>query len=201
MRKLGNVLGIIFLVILIPLLAINCTIIIKSYTAPNEIPFVFGTTMFAVETDSMNGTINSGDMIICKSADAEDVKVGDIIACAAPSSDGLGLITCRVTGITDNNGKLLFTTNKNTDKAEEEIPISEENVMGIYLSRIKGLGNAAMFMRTPLGLVLFVAAPLLLVLMFDMIRTKLHERKREKDIVKFMEEIEKLNKECGKVYN
>ena len=64
-----------------------------------------------VLTDSMKGTFDAGSLIICKTADPEDIQVGDIICFYDPAGNGTTTVTHRVTQIgTDATGNLTFIT-------------------------------------------------------------------------------------------
>jgi len=78
-HKLLTVVGTILCIILIPVLIINCILIVKSYTS-DEVPDVGGFLPLIVLTDSMYPVIESGDLIICRTAEPEEIRVGDVIA-------------------------------------------------------------------------------------------------------------------------
>ena len=57
-------------IILIPILLINITLIAKSFINKDEVPSIGG-VLPIVLTDSMHPKIESGDLIICHTAEAE----------------------------------------------------------------------------------------------------------------------------------
>ena len=63
LHKVLTVIGTVLCIILIPILIINCTLIIKSFTS-EEVPSVAGKLPLIVLTDSMYPVIESGDLII-----------------------------------------------------------------------------------------------------------------------------------------
>ena len=69
-----------FCFILIPLLLINCTLIIKSITNKNEVPDIGGIFPMVILTDSMNPQLASGDLVICRKVNAKNIKTGDVIS-------------------------------------------------------------------------------------------------------------------------
>ena len=73
-HKILTIIGTILCIILIPILVINLTLIAKSYINKDEVPSIGGTLPLIVLTDSMSPEIESGDLIICRTADAEDIK-------------------------------------------------------------------------------------------------------------------------------
>ena len=114
-HKIFTIIGTVLCIILVPILIINITLIIKSYTNADEVPSVGGYLPLIVLTDSMYPEIESGDLIICHTIDAEDVKEGDVIAFFDPAGNGTSIVTHRVVEIVEEN---MFDTSKN----EIEIP-------------------------------------------------------------------------------
>ncbi|MBQ7875224.1 MAG: S24/S26 family peptidase [Oscillospiraceae bacterium] len=71
MHNVLTVFGTVMCVILLPILIINLILIVKSYTNANEVPSVGGVFPLIVLTDSMYPEIESGDLIICNTAEPE----------------------------------------------------------------------------------------------------------------------------------
>ena len=78
-QKVLTVVGTVLCIILLPILIINLTLIAKSYLNKDEVPNVGGVLPLIVLTDSMVPEIYGGDLIICKTAEAEDIKENDVI--------------------------------------------------------------------------------------------------------------------------
>ena len=79
-QKTLTIIGIVLCVILIPILVINCTLIVKSFIKKDEVPRIGKTMPLIVLTDSMYPEIKSGDVIICREIDPDDIEVGDVIS-------------------------------------------------------------------------------------------------------------------------
>ena len=97
-----TVVGIVLCIILIPMLIINCTLIIKSFMNKEKVPDMGGIFPMIVLTDSMYPDIKSGDLIICHTVDAEDVEVNDVIAFFDPAGNGSSIVTHRVIEVVEN---------------------------------------------------------------------------------------------------
>ena len=198
-HKILTVIGTILCVLLIPVLVINCTLIIKSYTHSDQVPSVGGTFPMIILTDSMVPEFASGDLIICHTAEPEDVQVGDIICFYDPAGNGMTTVTHRVQEVTtDEDGSLAWVTKGDANNVEDMQPVPAENLVGIYRSRIPGLGNVAMFMQTTQGLILCVICPMILLIAYDMIRRRMYERKNQKDTDELLAELEELRAEKKK---
>lgn len=190
-----TVIGTILCIILIPALIINCTLIIKSYTNKDEVPSIGGYLPLIVLTDSMYPTIESGDLIICQTRDAETIKVGDIIAFFDPAGNGKSIVTHKVIELTDIDGELAFVTKGDANNIADTEPVPAKSLVGLYLARIPGAGNVAMFMQTTAGLIVCVVLPLILLVGYDLIRRKNYEKSQKQDTAALLAELEKLKAE------
>ena len=193
--KILTAIGTIMCIILIPVLVINLTLIAKSYINKDEVPSVGGYLPLIVLTDSMVPEIYSGDLIICHTEDAEEIKVNDIIAFFDPAGNGTSIVTHRVMEIVDENGKLEFRTKGDNNNTEDKLLVPAESLVGVYKTRIAGLGNVAMFMQSSTGLIVCVVLPIVLLVGYDMIRRRLYEKKKDDNTAALMAELEALRAE------
>ena len=195
-HRIITVIGIILCVILIPIIIINCTMILKQFINKDKVPSVGGIFPMIVLTDSMAGTFDSGSLIICKTADPADVEAGDIICFYDPTGSGTTTVTHRVARVeTDEDGTLSFITKGDANNAEDTSPVPAENLVGVYQFHIDGLGSFAMFMQTTQGLILFIALPILLLIGYDTIRRRIYEKQKDSDTDALMAELEALRAE------
>lgn len=191
-NKVLTVIGAVICIILIPILIINITLIVKSYTNKDEVPSIGGYCPLIVLTGSMEPEIASGDLIFCKQIDGADVKVGDVIAFFDPDSTGQAVLTHRVTEIVTEEGALKFRTKGDANNTEDKSLVPAGDLVGIYRSKIRGAGNVAMFMQTTAGLVVCVVLPLILLVAWDIIRRRRFEAQNEKDTAALLAELETL---------
>lgn len=148
-HKALTIVGIILCVILIPILLINLTLIAKSYLNKDEVPNISGTTPLIVLTDSMYPVIESGDLIICKGAEAEEIQVGDIIAFFDPAGNGTTIVTHRVIEVVEEQGQLAWRTKGDNNNTEDRLPVTADKLVAVYEgTRIPGFGNVALFMQS-----------------------------------------------------
>lgn len=190
-----TILGTVLCIILIPVLAINITLIVKSYTNSDEVPSIGGYLPLIVLTDSMYPEIQSGDLIICHTLEPEEVQVGDAIAFFDPAGNGTSIVTHRVQEITKEGGELSFITKGDANNVADALPVPADNLVGIYKSRIGGAGNVAMFMQTTPGLIICVVCPILLMILYDFIRRKMYEKNRQDDTDALLAELAQLKAE------
>lgn len=200
-HKVLTVFGAILCVILIPALIINITLIIRSYTNPDQVPSIGGNVPLIVLTDSMYPEIKSGDLIICHTADAEQIAVGDVIAFFDPAGNGSSVVTHRVIEITQEDGTLAWRTQGDANNVADSALVPAKNLVGIYRSRIAGAGNVAMFMQTTQGLILCVLCPIIVLVGYDIIRRKMYEKSHKQDTDALLRELEELRAKAGSSEN
>lgn len=198
-HKILTAVGVILCIILIPILVINCTLIVKSYTDKDNVPSIGGVMPLIVLTDSMYPGIQSGDLIICHTEKAENVKVGDVISFFDPMGNGTSVVTHRVVEITkDNDGKLAWVTKGDANNTNDLAIVPADNLVGVYQSRIAGMGNVAMFMQTTQGLIICVVCPIVLLVAYDIIRRRIYDKKKKDDKDELLAELEALKAEKEK---
>lgn len=199
-HRVLTIIGIVLCVILIPMLIINCTLIVKNVVNPDKVPTMFGTAPMIVQSGSMQPTIRTGDLIFSKVTEPEDVKEGDIISFYDPDSNGKTVNTHRVikieTVVEGDKEQLQFRTKGDFKlNKEDKTPVPAENLIGVYQFRIAGAGNVAMFMQSTLGFVICVILPIALFVLYDFIRRKLYEKENAEDTEALKAELEALKAE------
>lgn len=193
MHKTLNIIGIVLCVILVPILIINCTLIVKSWINKDEVPSIGGVMPLIVLTDSMYPDIKSGDIIITKQADAEDIKVGDDISFFDPAGNGSSIVTHRVIEIIEKDGQLSFRTKGINNNTEDRVTVPADKLVGKYTGvRIALAGNIALFMQTVPGLIICVVVPIVLLVGYDMLRRRKYEKTHSTDVDALMAELEAL---------
>ena len=198
-HKILTGIGIILCVILIPILVINCTLIIKSYTNKDQVPSISGIFPMIILTDSMYPEFESGDLIICNTAEPEEIKVGDVICFYDPAGNGTATVTHRVQEVvTDDEGNLAWITKGDANNTEDLPTVPAKNLIGVYKTRLKGLGKVAMFMQTTQGLIICVICPIILLVAYDVIRRRAYEKSKKKDTDALLAELEALRAEKEK---
>ena len=120
-QKVLTIIGTVLCIILIPILLINLTLIAKSYIHADEVPSVGGKFPMIVLTDSMYPVIESGDLIICNTANAEEIAEGDIISFYDPMGNGTSVVTHRVLEIVKEDGEISFRTKGDNNNAEDQM--------------------------------------------------------------------------------
>lgn len=195
MRIVKKILTSIIMIILCSILFVSGVILINSYIKPNEVPSFFGWKPFIVLSGTMETQIMTGDVAVVKKIDANELKENDIIAF---KDDDNIVITHRIIEIIkDENGNTKYKTKGDNNNDEDDGFVRPEQIEGIYKFRIGKLGNLALFIQTPVGMVVCISIPLLLLLLLQWKET-LKEGKIKNDTQKEIEELRKQNEELRK---
>ncbi len=197
-HKIGTVVGIILCILLAPILIINITLIIRSFTNKDEVPSVGGIFPLIVLTDSMYPDIQSGDLIICRTEEPENIQVGDVIAFFDPAGNGTSIVTHSVIEITEADGQKAWITRGIANNTNDAMPVPADKLVGVYSRRIPRLGHAVMFMQTTAGLIICVVCPILLLVGWDILRRRRYEKSKQADTEALMRELEELRAQKAK---
>lgn len=207
----GTVVGIILCVILVPILIANVAMIIQSESHPDRVPGVFGYSPMIVLSDSMEPKIMEGDLIFIKAAQPDQIQTGDIISFFDVSMGDGKITTHRVLKIEqDEKGQPVFTTGGDNNPKyrkedgswvvpEDPTPVKADKLVGIYQSRIPKIGKFVDDMQKPIGdthipigYVIFVGVPLVLLIAYEFIRRSIFDKTRKKDTDALLAELEAL---------
>ncbi len=197
-HKIGTVIGTVLCVLLVPILIINITLLIRSFTNPDKVPSVGHYFPLIVLSDSMYPKIESGDLIICRTEEPENIKVGDVISFFDPAGNGVGVVTHRVSEVTEQDGSPTWKTKGDANNAEDRALVPAENLVGVYRGSIAGAGNIAMFMQTTAGLIICVICPILLLVGWDVLRRQKYEKSKQADTEALLRELEGLRAQKAK---
>ena len=108
-------------------------------------------------------------------------------------------VTHRITSIeTDENGNLLFTTKGDANETEDTEKVTEDQVIGTYLARIPKVGDFALFLQQPIGMLLFIGVPLMAFIIYDIIRRQRYAVKENRRTQELEAEIARLREAGGK---
>jgi len=194
--KLMSALGLILCIVFGAMLLCNLTIIIKGTLYPEKPPSVLGITPMVVLSGSMSGNapdhIEIGDLIFVDKIEAQALEAGDVIA----FMEGKVVVTHRILEVfTGDDGKLQYVTKGDANNAADLEPVHEDDLVGIYKFRIPKVGDFALFLQTPLGMVLFIGVPMLAFILYDLIRRRHYAKLENERTAELQAELEQAKKE------
>lgn len=195
LRRTFFMTGLVLCIVFGAVLICNLIIIVKGTINPDRPPSVAGITPMVVMSGSMSGTaedhIEVGDLIFVGKADIGALKVGDVITFS--EANAATVVTHRIKAIqTAADGSREFITKGDANNIEDDQPVSADRVIGIYRFRIAGVGNFAMFLQKPLGMILFIGVPVLAFIIYDIIRRQRYASKDRKKSEEMETELARL---------
>ena len=191
MQKFKKIVSVLLLLILLPILFVSATILVDSYVYPDEVPSFWGWKPFIVLSGSMETQISPGDVVIVKETDAENLKKGDIIA----FKDGDVVITHRIDEVVEKDGKKEYVTKGDNNTTQDVGYVLPEQVEGVFKLKIARLGNLAMFVQTPAGMIVCLSIPIIIIILLQ----SSDSRKEKEELLKKMNEHERMEEEIEKL--
>ena len=137
----------------------------------------------------------TGDVAVVKEINTSNLKENDIVAF---KDDDNIVITHRIIEIIkDDDGTIKYKTKGDNNNDEDKGYVKPEQIEGIYKFRIGKLGNLALFVQTPIGMVICISIPLIMLLLLQW-KDSMKESKIKNDTQKEIEELKKQNEELRK---
>jgi len=129
------------------------------------------TPLLVVQTDSMEPTIMTGEMIWIRGVSPTDVNVGDIITFNIPDTlvkagvaTEAATVTHRVTEVIYNKDDTIsFKTKGDNNAVEDMWTVTSDMLVGRYEMEVPYLGPIFTAVRSPMGLVTVLAVVILVV--------------------------------------
>lgn len=192
-ERATSIVAIVLSVILVPILIFNCILIIKSVINPDKVPSIGNFTPLIVLTESMELQILDGDLIVTEITPVEEIAVGDVISYFDPASKSGSVVTHRVIEITEQDGALAFKTQGDNNDIADRYAVPADKVIGVWTGfQVHFLGNVMLFMQSAPGLILCLAVPVAAFVLFEVIKRRRADNKKQSDIDALRRELEEL---------
>ena len=190
----------IIIAILLLILIGNITFIIKGAANADAPPSVFGVIPLVTLTGSMEGTrpdsFREGSLLIMTKP--KDLQEGDVIAFQDPTAAELVIVSHRIHEITTGeNGETLIYTKGDANNAPDTYPITPDAVYAKYAFHIEKVGAFALFLKEPLGMLLFIGLPILAFIIYDLVRHRRQEAEKTRQNQEMAAELERLRSTVG----
>jgi signal peptidase len=139
----------------------------------------FGWQIDVVMSGSMSPAMGTGGAVVTQPIDPNTIKLSDVITYHSPL-DGK-LVTHRVVGIQEHS-PLYFQTKGDANEDPDPYLVPSQNIVGKVCFYIPLLGYMTHFVKTPLGFILMLGIPGLIVIGLEMknIWNELSEEERRK---------------------
>jgi signal peptidase len=124
-------------------------------------PFLVGGSFSSVVMGgSMEPTIPVGSIVVVKKVNAEDVKVGDVIAFETGESRTMHRVVEKVV----EGGSFYFRTKGDANEDPDPWIVKPQDVLGELQLTIPYYGYLIWFAQTPFGIVLFILVPAIILI-------------------------------------
>lgn len=197
-KRIFNTIVNVVLIIAI-VIAATCTYIGFMSSEGNGVPSFFGICLMTVESESMEPTINKGDLIIGKAFPnggtkrheaALELRQGDIITYQTIIDGVPALNTHRIFNIGDGGEHVYFETKGDNNDYSDPATVHENSLEAKYLFRIPAVGSFVKFVQKPLGFFIVVIIPVLLFFIYHLVQffRVLFEYQNVKMLIKYEQE-------------
>jgi signal peptidase I len=129
---------------------------------------------FEVQSGSMAPVIVKGDLVIDIPASPAAIRVGDLITYKNPANTEL--VTHRVLSVNTANGYIIT---KGDNLTQADPPVALQDIKGKTIKAMPKLGYALDALHKPLGLVLIVYTPGMLIVFAELWRLAGYYRQKE----------------------
>ena len=155
------------------------TILLMSVAALIFMAPCFGWRVDTVFSGSMEPRLKVGSVVVTRPVAAEEIKAGDIITFYSPLNKKL--MSHRVVAAEHGSG-WHFQTKGDANEDADPFVVPAESVVGKVCLHLPYFGYVSQFVKTPLGLLLLICTPGLVVIVMEMrnIWRVLNEEKMER---------------------
>ncbi len=176
-QKTKKILGIIGNTLIWIFVVFSILVTVMAFAAQGSedgIPELFGKSLLTIQTPSMSGTFEVGDMVLMTKVDESaraELKKGDIITYKLPVDVGqleAGAINTHRIDSIDENG--VIKTKGDNNAAADSYTIMRNDVIGISEEddRIPGLGAVISFLCSSVGFFICIVLPLILFFIYEL---------------------------------
>lgn len=175
-KKVKKVINIVVDIIVVLILIVSVLMVTLSLTTESSgVPNIFGIAPLSVQSDSMEDTINTGDLIFASVSDISDeYKVNDIVTFPIEINGERQLNTHRIVEVINDENITYYKTQGDNRKKwpdpDEDLQTSATIVAKYTGTKIGGLGNVLSFLRTQLGFFLCVLLPMIFFFIYETVR-------------------------------
>ena len=151
---------------------------------------------YIIISESMIPNINVYDAVVTVRVSEDKIKVDDIITFISKEIQTAGTpITHRVIGIVETETGIKYRTKGDNNNTADFALIAPEEVIGKVYLRIPMIGYVQTFMTKPLGWILIIVIPCLLIIGSDVIKLIKNGGKKEEPIITEKKKTKKENKD------
>lgn len=126
-----------------------------------------GFTPLTVQSDSMLPFFETGDLIVIRSCDPNELQVGDVITFHTIIQNQYALNTHRIAEIEETNGVRSYTTKGDNNLISDTHVIANGDIVGKFAFKVPVLGRVLDFLSGSIGFLLVIVLPMLLFFIYQ----------------------------------
>jgi signal peptidase I len=174
-----NIYKIVYWIFITAILAVACMMVISIFPITGNIKFL------TVLSGSMEPAIHTGSVVIVKPMG--EYAVGDVIT-FGPNTRTKPPTTHRIVEVKDSKGQISYVTKGDANNAPDQTEIAKTQMIGKVVFDVPYAGYAITAARKPLGFLLIIVLPALLVIIDEMqniwreVRAKAKKKEGAKNI-------------------
>jgi len=153
---------------LIFLLAVLIILNVVFALGRQETPSFFGYSVLHIKSGSMEPSIMTGDIILVRQTDPDDLEVGDVITFRMWVESGgvsmLTTVTHRIQSATGEGENRTFTTKGDANNVADAWTVTADQLVGRYVRRSVLLGNVYQFVTAGGASLIYIGAIVLFLL-------------------------------------
>lgn len=175
-KVLKRIVNIVVDILVVLILMVSILVVMLSLTTESSgVPNIFGIAPLSVQTQSMEDTINPGDLILCTLTEIDDeFQKDDIVTFPIEINGESVLNTHRIVEVVEDNNITYYRTqgdNKETNPEPDTDLQTSSTIVAKYTgTKIPGLGNVLSFIRTQLGFFLCILLPMIIFFIYEAVR-------------------------------
>ena len=175
-KVLKRIVNILVDILVVLILMVSIIVVMLSLTSKSSgVPNIFGIAPLSVQTESMEDTINPGDLILCSLTEIDDeFQKDDIVTFPIELNGEQVLNTHRIVEVVEDNNIIYYRTqgdNEETNPEPDKDLQTASTIVAKYTgTKIPGLGNVLSFIRTQLGFFLCILLPMIIFFIYEAVR-------------------------------
>lgn len=175
-KTLSKVLNIAIDILVVLVLIVSVLVLTMALTSKSQgVPSIFGYAPLTVESRSMSGTFEEGDLIICKVTDPEDEFVKGDVVTFPMEVDGISTFnTHRIVEVIDSESVKYYETKGDNDltnpSPDETLQTSSTIIAKFTGTVIPGAGKVLNFLKSSTGFFLCILLPMIIFFLYQLVR-------------------------------
>lgn len=188
-KKITNV---IYYTVLSAILFIALLLIVSTF------PITGNVKLLSVLSGSMEPTIHTGSVVIIKPESS--YKIGDVITFGKNTKTDIPT-THRIAEMKIVSGEAVYKTKGDANNAEDSTETPQKDIIGKVLFSIPWLGYIVDFVKKPMGLMLVIVIPAVIIVYDELRKIAKEVKKLTTKVKKVEEEVEEIEEEEQKNEN